>query len=102
MGNEQSNKNKIYKYINIGLIVVVLLLWGNKIYTIGGRSTASGNDGLSKLAIEYYIEQTGGASKEGLEASVKNFGCHKEIHVFKDGELVMRTSFSGGQIYQID
>lgn len=95
--------NKVYKFICVGIVCVALLLSIDRLYG-GARVISSGNDGLSRSAIEYYIENTEEAVKQDeLDAKVLNFGCHREIHVFQNGELVMRTGLNRrGQIYQID
>jgi len=102
MENEKSSKNGISKYVNIALILLILLFGFNK-FTSGGSVLGAGNENLSKLALEYYLEKNSDqVGQEGLEAIVKNYGCHSEIHIFKNGELVMRTGYSGGQVYEIN
>ncbi len=101
---ERSNKNSnggpdFWKYLNIALLAVLIIIGANRFIfpMIGG-----GNDNLSQIGMAYYTENY--AEKmgtEGVESRVQNLGCHKEIHIYKDGTLVMRLSYFNGKVYEL-
>jgi len=61
---------------------------------------AQGTDleALKKLAADYY---TTTYNETGFEVEVKDFGCHQEAYIIKNGEQVKRLSISGGNIYEV-
>ena len=57
---------------------------------------------LNEVAIEYYMENYGdGIERESIDAKLMNYGCHQEINVFKDGNLVMSLTYFNGQMYEL-
>ena len=96
------NPNKgpdFWKYLNIVLIALLLFIGVQRFV---GPVIGTGTNKLSKIGLEYYTETYGAQlGTEGVESVVQNFGCHKEIHIFKDGVLVMRLSYFNGKVYEL-
>lgn len=94
----------IEKYLHIALIVLILLVGLNRfVFARSFSLSIFGNNDLSQKALEYYMENYGEEiGDEEVEAKVQNFGCHKEIYIFKDNQLVMKLSFANGQMYEIE
>lgn len=80
----------------------------------GGRSccsAAGASGGLAALHLDpslsadqsrdrlakHYAEALGGP----VTVEIKDYGCHQEAEVFKDGKLVKRLSISGGAVSEI-
>jgi len=88
-----------WKYLNIVLIALLLFIGGQKFI---GPVLGTGDNKLSQIGMEYYSETYGAQlGTEGVESVVQNYGCHKEIHIFKDGKLVMRLSYFNGKVYEL-
>lgn len=86
------------KYISIIIIVLIILTGANRLFN---PSAARINP--SQIALDYYLEKYGDeVDTNDVKATLRNFGCHQEIHVFKDGKLVMRASYANGRIYEIN
>lgn len=58
-------------------------------------------DTVISKALNYYYEKTGDEVSDEITAEKKNFGCHTEIYVYKDGQLEMRLSYAVGRIYEL-
>lgn len=63
----------------------------------GGASAALSTEELKQAGLAYYAQKYG---DDQVEAVVQDFGCHQEIHIYKDGQLVKRLGYAGGQIYE--
>ncbi|AOY77468.1 hypothetical protein [Clostridium formicaceticum] len=88
------------KYIQTGLVVLIILI-GMKFVFARSADVFGPRDGrLSQIALEYYVENYGDDGQE-VRAVVRNFGCHQEIHIYKDGELVMKVTYANGQVYEL-
>jgi hypothetical protein len=72
----------------------------------GGSCCSSGDAGersalvekTGRLAAEYYRDRYGGSD---FTVQVRDFGCHMEAFVIKDGKTLKRLSISGGNINEI-
>lgn len=62
-----------------------------------GGAAAAGTD-LAQLGLAYYTDQYGDT---GAEAQLQNLGCHQEVHIYQDGQLVAKIGYQGGQFYEI-
>ena len=70
--------------------------------TLNNESSNNIVDPRAEAALKYYAEKTGESiDSNTIQAIVENFGCHTEIHVYKNDELVMRTAYFNGQIYEL-
>ncbi|WP_069999990.1 hypothetical protein [Cellulosilyticum sp. I15G10I2] len=57
---------------------------------------------LAQAGLDYYLEKSGDDPDSGdIESRIENFGCHSEVHIYKDGELVMRLAYFGGQMFEL-
>ncbi len=113
--NNSKGKSAVDKNI-IYIIVIVLALAGffgvNKILSNNNkslgkilfRSAISNNNSseeIVKEGLDYYIEKYGQETDPSLlEAKRVDLGCHFEIHIFEEGELVMRLGYAG-KIYEL-
>lgn len=108
MNNDRQNKDKQSfnrgKYLQIALILMIIAIGIIRF----GLPRSNGGVGVvrnssNQMAIEYYIEKYGdGVDEQEVTAVTKNLGCHREIQVFRDGKIVMRSVYSNGQIYEIE
>ncbi len=64
-----------------------------------GSLQSGGDEALAQGAVDYYRESGGDIT--GIQASVDDFGCHQEISLMRDGELVKRYSFLGSEFIDI-
>jgi len=81
---ENKNSWSISRYIQIILIVVIILAGVRYFVFNNNISEVNSIDPLSELGMEYYSVNYGEEyGTEGVEAVVKNFGCHKEIHILR-------------------
>jgi len=69
----------------------------------GGCSTASQDSAdfverLRRLGLDFYAARYGDTA---VQAQVRDFGCHQEIYILKDGQLVMRLAYQGGELYEL-
>jgi len=100
------------KWIGIGVLAAGVVLAGISFDIMQSRATAGGaaaQPGALQLAprlsvdqsreriAEYYAEKLGGP----VTVEIKDFGCHQEAEVLKDGKLVKRLSISGGAVNEI-
>lgn len=75
---------------------------GGGIGGCGGCATDSGNavyseEELRRLGLEYYAANYGDFD---VEAVLRDFGCHQEIHIYKNGQLVKRIVYLDGKLYE--
>lgn len=54
---------------------------------------------IKQAGLEYYRINYG---DEAVEAVVEDYGCHQEIHIYQNGELKRRLSYSNGIISDLD
>ncbi|SCY45517.1 hypothetical protein [Alkaliphilus peptidifermentans] len=101
---DHQDENKVWRYIGIAVIVLIFLVGINR-FGFTGRTDGirTGGNSLGDIALEYYFEKyPEQAENEDIEARVKNFGCHKEIHIYNEGTQVMRMSYFNGQMYELE
>lgn len=55
-------------------------------------------EGIKKTAGEYY---SGKYNDKNFTVEVKDFGCHQEAYIFKDGAEIKRLSISNGNVNEI-
>jgi hypothetical protein len=68
----------------------------------GGSGTAGLTTAdLQQIGLDYYVQATGEENLDNVEARVEDFGCHQEIHIYKDGQLVMKVGYASGQAYEL-
>lgn len=73
---------------------------GRNIQNSSSRNVQSNS--LEDIGLDYYLEKYElSEDTEGIESKLQNFGCHQEIHIFRDGELVMRMVYFNNQIYEL-
>jgi hypothetical protein len=53
---------------------------------------------IEKAAMGYYADKYG---DRDVTVQVKDFGCHQEAYILKNGAMVKRLSVSNGSIYEI-
>lgn len=120
-----SRGNVINRLILVALLVVIVLLvfmfinsgitartagtegtsGGNFPVAAGGSccSTGSSQSGgaelLAQSALDFYRESGGDLS--GIQAIVEDYGCHQEISLLRDNELVKRYSYLGTEFLDI-
>jgi hypothetical protein len=65
-----------------------------------GRGGAQQTDlkAIEKAALSYYAGRYGDGA---VTVRVKDFGCHQEAYILKNGETVKRLSVNNGSIYEI-
>jgi hypothetical protein len=65
-----------------------------------GPGNVQGTDlaAVKRLAADYY---TSTYNDSVFDVQVKDFGCHQEAYIIKDGEPVKRLSISGGNVYEV-
>lgn len=102
-------------YVIVALIAVITFMGINNYifartggygYQGGGGGCCVGRSGtaalsaedLQQIGLEYYAANYGDAE---VEAVVQDFGCHQEIHIYKDGELIKRIGYADGQVYEL-
>jgi hypothetical protein len=62
-----------------------------------GQGERSNVDIARELAISYYSSTYGDTA---FEVDVRDFGCHQEAYIIKDGKQVKLLSISGGNVYE--
>ncbi len=116
--NSDSNKKLTGGIISLVLIlfavIIVFVIVNNRLSAggtetggwVGGRGSccsvgaaASSEDQLALSGLDYYGANFG--DTEGLEATVDDFGCHQEISIHRNGEVIRRLSYSNGNFYDI-
>ncbi|KAF0091602.1 MAG: hypothetical protein FD141_1391 [Fusobacteria bacterium] len=110
--NDKSNANENLKYIIITIIIIVAFFGVNKMLASNNislpailfRSATTNNGGaedITKKGLDYYMENYGSNVDPSLvEAKRVSFGCHFEIHIYKEGKLVMKLGYAG-KIYEL-
>lgn len=93
-------KNKMKKYLIIFTVIAFVLFGFGRMNALKNTSRTVEKT-LSDIGIEYYMEKIGDQGLKDIEAVVRNFGCHREIHIFRDGNLVMRLTYSNGRVYEL-
>ncbi len=63
----------------------------------GSSAAEASTEQIRRAGLEYYAANYG---DEAVEAVVQDFGCHQEIHIYKDGQLIKRLSHYGGRILE--
>lgn len=104
--------NKIYdkkgfalgKYILISLAVLTIVVGMNKFVFVRDMNLFSFADNNStQVVLEYYLEKYGdGTGSEGVSAAKVRLGCHEEIRVSRDGQVVMKGIYTNGKVYEIE
>ncbi len=79
---------------NFLIVAAIIMLFFLVRPMIGGVSSEQ----LQQQGLEYYASSTGETADN---ATVRNFGCHQEILIYKDGEQVMRIGYTFGRLYEI-
>ena len=85
--------NNLRKYAFI--IIAGLLIISLYVFFLRG----SGTDTLSQKGLSYYSEKY--EITENTKAVVQNYGCHREIHIYEDNQLIMRLGYVFGRVYEI-
>jgi uncharacterized membrane protein YkgB len=101
---EGSKKTLTYRSICIRLIALVAIIGISKFVFFSDMNIFEFvSNSPSKIALEYYFEKYGDRSgSEDVYAMKRRLGCHDEIHVYRDSQVVMRAIYANGQIYEID
>ncbi|SES98872.1 hypothetical protein SAMN05660297_01110 [Natronincola peptidivorans] len=105
--NNEEDKDKkpfdIEKYIQIALIIGIILIASMRFGLLPRANVVnSTGNSLNQMAVEYYLDKYGQeAGAEEITTNTRNFGCHREIYVYRDGELVMRMGYANGRMYEI-
>lgn len=55
-------------------------------------------EGIQKQAADYYMNMY---RDRDFSVTVKDFGCHQEAYIIKNGNTVKTLSISGGKVYEI-
>ncbi len=79
---------------NFLIVAAIVMLFFLVRPMIGGVSSEQ----LQQQGLEYYASNTGETAENAV---VRNFGCHQEILIYKDGEQVMRIGYTLGRLYEI-
>ena len=100
-------------YLYMGLIVLILFLgFNNYIFarspSIGrffpggscctSSSTADSTEELRLIGLNYYLSNYGDAN---VDAVVKDFGCHQEIHIYQGEVLLKRIAYVNGEVFEL-
>jgi hypothetical protein len=109
-----SSLSNLKDYIIVALIAIVVFIgFNNYIFartnnggggsvggccSSGGGAAAVSTDELRQIGLEYYVATYGDTE---VEAVVQDFGCHQEIHIYKEGQLIQRIGYGNGQVYEI-
>lgn len=54
-------------------------------------------DAVENAALAYYADTYGDSD---VSIKVNDYGCHQEIEVIKDGNVIMMLGYSNGEIYE--
>ncbi|MEW5784612.1 MAG: hypothetical protein AB1767_05970 [Bacillota bacterium] len=60
-----------------------------------GTNTA---EQIKQAGLEFYRASYGA---EADEAAIEDFGCHQEILIYREGELLHRLAYSSGKFYDL-
>ena len=55
-------------------------------------------DDVESAALAYYVNTYGDSD---VSVKVNDYGCHQEIEVTKDGNVIMTLGYSNGEIYEV-
>ncbi len=66
-----------------------------------GGAAAPAEEEMLFIGLQFYLDSTGPADADSVEAILEDFGCHREIHIYKDGLLAMRVGYANGQAYEM-
>ncbi|MBS3948609.1 MAG: hypothetical protein KGZ57_10030 [Dethiobacter sp.] len=93
-------KLSTFKDYIIVVLLAILVFAGvnNHIFARSDGSAALSAERLRQRGLEYYAASYGDAA---VEAVVRDFGCHQEIHIYKEGQLVLRITYWGGELYAL-
>lgn len=104
-GEKNQGRNRgIEKYLPIILIALILFVGLNRfVFSNSNQPPASaGGNTLEEMAVAYYVENYGEQGNiDELEATVQNFGCHREIYLYQDSQVVLRLAYSNGEFFEI-
>ncbi len=64
-----------------------------------GNSQSGGAESLAQDALDYYRESGGDVT--GIQAVVDDYGCHQEVSLLREGELIKRYSYLGSEFVDI-
>ena len=79
---------------NFLIIAAIALLF----FTARPMISGVPSEQLRQQGLEYYASATGETAEKAV---VRNFGCHQEILIYKEGEQVMRIGYTFGRLYEI-
>lgn len=81
--------------------VILFAIAAGLVFVLASCSPGSGildhQEQMRRAGLDYYRENYG---PEDVEAVVEDFGCHREIHVYRNGELVRRLHYRNGEVYE--
>ncbi|MDF2548236.1 MAG: hypothetical protein K0R93_3134 [Anaerosolibacter sp.] len=103
MNDEYGKKAMAYKKIGILLIVLVTIVGVGKFVLFSDTDIfAFATNEASQMALEYYLEKYSDPSNpDEAYAMKRRYGCHDEIHVYKDEQVVMKAIFTNGKVYEV-
>ena len=92
------NIGLIQKYLKRVLVVLVFIL----IFYLGYTDIVTNiNDNSIDAALKYYQDKSGSETDmEGIRAASIRLGCHEEIRIYKNNEILMRVNYVNGRIYE--
>lgn len=108
----RNDRNKIVVYVFMTVVVVAGFFVVNKILSSNNTSLPailfrsatvnnSPSEDITKEGLDYYMEKYGqGVDPNLVVAKRVDLGCHFEIHIFEEDELVMRLGYAG-KIYEL-
>ncbi|TCT16152.1 hypothetical protein EDC18_102168 [Natranaerovirga pectinivora] len=100
--DNKKRKFDIGNLIYVALIIVVLLFGMNRLGITQGFLAGTNTDTMRQLGLEYYMDHYGEqVGAEEPEAVIRNFGCHREIHIYEGDQLKIRLSFFNGRVSEI-
>jgi len=111
-GGQNGSLSTIKDYVIVALLAGIIFIgFNNYIFARtgnigGGGGCCGGSSGgaavsqeeIRQIGLEYYVSNYGDAE---VEAVVQDFGCHQEIHIYKDGQLIKRIGYAYGQVYEL-
>ncbi len=63
-----------------------------------GESSDTDFEGLRQAGLDFYTQNYGDGP---VEAVVEDYGCHQEIHIYREGQLVNRLISLNGEIREL-
>jgi len=64
----------------------------------GGAVSESREEQMRLDGLSYYRANYGDGD---VEAVVEDYGCHQEIHIYAEGQVVKRFTYSNGNVYEL-